>query len=233
LTLALFGACEALAEAPAIEYAYPEQSVWTTKLDDQGAATTPLLGLADKLFAKTGMKWHASPYPAKRMYKVMQEGGANFSMLVGSPTLDHCCLIGERSVAATELRVYHSESTPAVQTIDELKGKRLIVVSGYTYGSIAPFLDDTSSSLAIIRVASHEAAFAMLAAKRGDYLIDYVGPAREILEKRPLPGLRSERLAKLEVRLVLSKDYPDAEAMLKKLDTAAAGLPKVEVLDAP
>lgn len=212
----------ARAEPPsAIEYAYPDQSVWTTALDAQGLPANPLLKAAGALFDRAGLKWRAHPYPAARMFESLRNGTANFSMLVDSPALAQCCLVGARTIASTELRVYHAPATPPIHRRDDLRGKSVIVIRGYSYGGLLTWLSAPDSHVTLRSAVSHQAAFTMLERGRADYLLDYSGPAREMLEQRPGSALRHETLDRLDVHLVLWRGYPDAEATLARLEAIA------------
>ncbi len=58
----------------------------------------------------------------------------------------------------------------------------------------------------------------MLSDNRADYLIDYASAANDILTAHPVKGLTSHSLSRLDVFLVLSKSYPDAETLMVKLE---------------
>lgn len=212
----------ALAEPPpAIEYAYPDQSVWTTQLDAKGLPANPLLKAADAIFARAGIPWQAHPYPAARMFETLRNGTANFSMLVKSPALEQCCVVGRKPVAGTELRVYHGVGKPAIRSRDDLRGKSVILIRGYSYGGLLAQLTAPDSGVAVQSAVSHQVAFDMLERGRADYLLDYSGPAREILAARPGLDLRHETLERLDVYLVLWRGYPNAEATMARLEAIA------------
>lgn len=206
---------------PAIDYAYPDQSVWTTALDAQGLPANPLLKAAELIFDRAGLPWRAHPYPATRMFETLRNGTANFSMLVKSPALEQCCVVGKKVIAGTELRVYHAPATPAIHRRDDLRGKSVIVIRGYSYGGLLAWLSASESQVTLHSAVSHQVAFTMLEHGRADYLLDYSGPAREILEQRPGIRLRHETLDRLDVHLVLWRGYPEAEATLARLEAIA------------
>lgn len=219
--------------APEIEYAYPDQSVWTAQVDANGAPVNPLLKLAKVLFAEAGIPWHGAPYPASRMFTLLRTGAAQFSMLVAAPTLAECCLVSREPVARTEVRVYWMGNTPPARQMTDLLAKSAIVIRGYSYGPMANFLTDERNAISRSIVDTHRSAFQMLEHGRADYLIDYTGPASEVLAARPVPGIHSAVLAPIEVHLVLSRTYPDAEAVMAKLEAIAVRLDKERILRAP
>ncbi|HLO77286.1 MAG TPA: amino acid ABC transporter [Magnetospirillum sp.] len=211
----------ARAEPPPIEYAYPDQSVWTTVLDAQGLPANPLIKAADAIFTRAGLKWGAHPYPAARMFETLRNGTANFSMLVKSPALDQCCLVGRNPIASTELQVLRSPGKPTIRQRQDFRGKSVILLRGYSYGGLLAELSAPDSGVTVYSAVNRQAAFVMLEHGRADYLLDYAGPIAEILAGRPDLDLRRDTLDRLEVFLVLSRAYPDAEATLARLEAIA------------
>lgn len=209
---------------PEIEYASPEQSIWTTRIGSDGEPDNPLFRVATALFAKAGIAWHGRSYPAARMFKYLQDGNAQFSMLVKSSALQTCCLLSRKPVAVTELRVYHLENKAPISSPTDLVGKNIITIHGYSYGGLLNFFADEHNRINNNVALTHPSAFKMLARQRADYVVDYVGPATEVLAAEPLSGLRSEVLSRQEVYMVLAKSYPEAAKTMTRLEAIADGL---------
>ncbi|WP_145980904.1 amino acid ABC transporter [Magnetospirillum sp. ME-1] len=214
----------AAAEPRTIEYSYPDQSVWTTRLDARGEPDNPLLRLAAPLFQQAGIPWRARGLPAARMFEHLRDGQTDFSMLVKGAALEKCCLISKRPVAGTELRVYRRKDLPPVTSKENLAGKEVITVHGYSYGGILAYIKDPANRIGNNPTVSHESAFAMLERGRAGYLLDYAGPAEEILAERPIRDLEFDVIDRLDVHLVLSRSYPDAEAVMARLEAIAETL---------
>lgn len=206
---------------PEIEYVVPQQSVWTTRLNAQGEPDNPLLPLAESLFARAGLRWHVRTYPAARMFRALEDGSSQFSMLVRSPMLEGCCLLSRRPVASADIRVYFLNGTSPLRSREELKGREVITVHGYSYGGLLAYLNDKQNHIGNNVAQSHEAAFTMLTHGRGAYLIDYAGPAGEVVAAQPVPGLRSTLLSRQEVFMVLSRRFPEAEKVMARLERIA------------
>lgn len=209
-----------------VEYAFPIPSVWTSRLNARGEPENPLFPLADALFRKAGQPWHGASYPAARMFENLRSGRSDFSMLVSSPALLEYCLVSRKPVASTELRVYRLANQAPVGKPGDLAGKSVITVLGYSYGGLLGFLAEPRNAIANHAVSTHEAAFAMLEKGRADYLLDYVGPANEILAAHPIRDIKSELLQRLDVHLVVSKQRPDAEQLMARLEAAAEAVPR-------
>lgn len=212
---------------PPMEYGYPDQSVWTTKRDAAGQLENPLLRLADVLFQRAGIEWTAQPYPAKRLFRHLEEGVIPFTMLVRAPSLEKCCLFSARPVATTELRIFRDSGTAPVENREELVAQRVITIRGYSYGKLGRFIRDPQNRIEIQEAQSHAAAFQLFQRGRGDYVIDYTGPAAEVLSAHPIEGLTSDLYRKLDVYLVLNKSYPDAVNLMKRLERV------IDTMDVP
>ncbi len=215
-----------------LEYAYPDISVWTTQRDSEGKLKNPLVRLAKPLFEKVGIPWHPQDYPAKRMFENLRNGTSKFSMLVNAKkALNGCCLVSKDPVAVVEIRIYSLKTSPPITKREDMLDKDLISLRGYSYAGLRNYIADNkiSNNLA----GDHHAAFAMLAAGRADYVLDYANPAEEVLEENPIKNIKFETMSQSKVYLILSKAYPDAENVMARLEKAAATLDKDEFLNPP
>lgn len=216
--------------ADPIEYAYPDQSVWTTFRDSNGVLKNPLLGLAKEIFAQADLEWYSTPYPAKRMFKRLKEGRSMFSMLVRASSLKECCLFSEKPITSTELRVYRRQDAPVINHYQELGGKRVVALLGYSYGSIGRYVRDEANRVVLSEAARHDNAFKMLRQRRVDYVLDYAGPSEEMLEQISIPNVDYDVLTRLDVYLVLNKTYPDAQLLMRRLESIADNLDIEQIL---
>ncbi|CAA7617294.1 ABC-type amino acid transport/signal transduction system protein [Candidatus Terasakiella magnetica] len=216
---------------PEIEYVYPDQSVWTTRTDARGEPENPLLRFAASLFSKAEIPWHGHAYPAARMFEYLQNGTAQFSILVNAPSLQACCLVGRKPVATAEVRVYRKAGKARISTKDDLVGKSVIAIMGYSYAGVLNFINDPKNKISVSSAQTHDSAFMMLDRERADYLLEYSGPAVEVLAAHPVAGIEYDVLARSDVHLILARSYPNAEAVMAKLEAIAAtlhvdGIPK-------
>ena len=79
---------------------------------------------------------------------------------------------------------------------DELRGRTLIVINGYTYGGLLEKLQ-SYSDVRISEAPNHRAGINMLKRGRGDYLLDYLQPVMEILTE---PSDRVVRHSEIRTR---------------------------------
>jgi len=234
LGVALLAAVVVLLTAPSakaaeeIEYAYPDVSVWTTKRDDQGKLKNPLVCIADHIFEEVNIPWRPKDYPAARMFRNLRNGVSKFSILVNASALQDCCYLSKKPVAVVDLRIFHKKPVPPIATREQMRGKRVIAIHGYSYGGLAKYAADPANGVELIKARNHKTAFAMLKAGRGEYVIDYAEPAREILEATPIANIGSTSISQKDVFLILNKTYPEAEKVITQLEAAADSIPKQE-----
>lgn len=224
----------AQAQPEELEYAYPDISVWTTERDEDGKLKNPLVKLAGPLFEQAGIPWHPQDYPAKRMFQNLREGISKFSMLVNAKSiLQDCCLVSKDPVAVVEIRVFHKKGTPAISSREELNGKSVITIRGYSYAGTLKYIQDKANNILNNPAPNHFAAFSMFDNGRADYVLDYAFPAAEVLAQNPVKDITYSTLKKTNVYLILHKDYPDAENVMAKLEKIAATLDKDAFLSSP
>jgi ABC-type amino acid transport substrate-binding protein len=117
-----------------------------------------------------------------------------------------------------------AEGTPSIKGREGLVGQQVIAIRGYSYGGLAAFLSDPQNRITTHDTQAHASAFRMLANGRADYLIEYAGPAAEVLSAEPIAGIAFDVLSRQDVHLVLSKSYPDAAQVMQRLEAIAATL---------
>ena len=64
----------------------------------------------------------------------------------------------------------------------------------------------------------------MLRAGRADYVLDYASAAGDILAANPVRNLLWSRIERLDIHMVLSRTYPEAETLMARLEAAARTL---------
>lgn len=219
--------------AATIHYGISDQSVLTTKTNAKGLMENPLLSVAEELFKRAKLDWESQQYPAARMFQKLSEGEANFSILVNSPTLASCCLVGNIPVITTELRVYRNKGTEPVLLTKGLAGKQVITLRGYSYGPLKSFIANPNNHVSAYPTATHTSAFAMLTKQRADYVLDYKQPSIEVLGKHPIKDIQFETLKEVSLYLVLHRNYPNAQDVLLKLERIIKEMDIDAILDLP
>jgi polar amino acid transport system substrate-binding protein len=217
---------------PEIEFGFPEQPP-RTFTNAQGQPDGQAIRMAAALFAKAGIAWHASSYPAPRLFKNLDDGTTTFAVMVHNPALDNCCLINKNSIYSTELKVYYIGEKEPIKNRHGLSGKHIITIRGYSYSGLIGFINDPGNRIVNEVASTHDAAFDMLLAGRADYVLNYDSSASVILGKRPIVNLRNDTIDRVETHIVLSKSYPNAKKVMARLEVILKAIDAPEFFKAP
>ncbi|MBF0231683.1 MAG: transporter substrate-binding domain-containing protein, partial [Desulfamplus sp.] len=129
-------------------------------------------------------------------------------------------------ITQIDLKIYTRQETPLLKTKEELKGKKILTIRGYSYGGFIKYLEDPTNNIELDVTDGHELAFKKLQGKRADYLLDYSAPAEKTLKSVTIPGIQNHSISLLDVFLIISKKTPDAGNLSKKLEQAFIDLKK-------
>ena len=123
-------------------------------------------------------------------------------------------LQARRVLGHVSLNLYYPAHQPAPRVPQDLAGRRLILISGYSYWKpVTDFIQDPNLHLRLYRTGTHHAALRMLELGRGDYLLDYQAP----VEAASRQALASQELYRLPLRMIVSRHIPGAEALRDRL----------------
>jgi polar amino acid transport system substrate-binding protein len=126
-------------------------------------------------------------------------------------TLEACAQLGEIT-----LNLYFRRDTLMPRLPEDLKGRGVIMINGYTYWhSINQMLDDPLLAVQQHRTSTHTAALEMLQRRRGDFLLDYHTPVAQARKRLGMPELPF-----IPLKLIVSSHAPGAEALRDALDRA-------------
>ncbi len=207
-----------------IEYGYPDQSIFVATINEKGQPDTPMTLVVEALMEQAGLSWHGVPYPAKRLFKNLKEGTTNFSILVKASSLKDSCLFSKKPIYSTSLNIYSIGDIPPIKSKEDLIGKSVITIRGYSYAGLIKFISNSSHNITNEVASTHKSAFEMLKDHRADYLIDYASAAGDILSNKPVKGINSSKLGQLDIYLVVSKLHPHADNLMTKLEEIAGTL---------
>ncbi len=208
----------AQAEKPTdIEFGYVEMPP-RTFTNAQGKPDGQLLKLMTAVMNKAGLSWRATSYPANRLISNLKDGSTPMSIVVRVPALEECCLFSKEAVGVAELRIYRIGEKPAIKRREDLSGKTLIVLRGYSYSGLINFINDPKNKISSEVAPTHEAAFDMLAAGRADYLINYSEPSEIALAANPVRNAHFDVFERAERVLVISKSHPNAAKLMERLE---------------
>lgn len=217
LAVLLSGLCHA--DSPVIVVGYYDfpPSIFTTA---DGRTEGPLADLLTRMVRRAGYTPEFRGLPIARLYNELREGRVD--LWAGAPrqpaVRDHV-LSSDRLLAEVRLNLYHRPDTPSPRVPDDLAGKVMIMLSGYTYWQrTRELLMDPARQIVELRTHRRESAIELLQRKRGDYLLDYQLPLEQTVRDLGLPPLPYVTLESLPIHLIVSKRSRYAPRLLHRLD---------------
>ena len=189
--------------------------------DDKGQPQGTLYQYAEKLLRNAGIEAQYREMPSARLYQELRKGQVHLWLgAAGKPELAGYTLEGRKNVGALVLNLYYLNNTPTPRLPEDLKGKSLITLSGYSYWPDASAnLLASKHGAVLLRTTTHQAALELLAKGRGDYLLNYEIPTRFHANQQGLE-LTHLRIEEVPIRFVVSAKAPHAEKLRDALDKA-------------
>lgn len=203
-------------------YEFPPSSY----TDAQGLPSGIGLKLTARLLAHAGYRADFRSYPGARLYNGLQDGSVQlWPGAPGKPDLAGHTLESRHTLGAITLNLYFRPDTPAPRLPDGLRGRDVILISGYSYWQgVNQWLEDPALGIVRHRTSSHTAALEMLRRRRGDYLLDYQTPVDQARRQLGMDELPFIELQRLPLKLIVSRHAPGAEALRDDLDRAYEAL---------
>lgn len=148
---------------------------------EDGTPAGSFIELTRKVAREAGYRPDFIFLPVSRVYLYLTNGAIDvWPGVTEVPRLEGEVLETWVSPFPLQLSAWYREGTPPLAHFDQLQGKRVIVIGGYTYGGLLGWLE-RKSGIRLTEAPNHRSAVDMLKRKRGDYLLDYRAPVQEIL----------------------------------------------------
>lgn len=193
--------------------------------NEDGDPEGNLITLAGIVLPKAGYDWTASSYPTKRMVKMIITGELDLWIgLATLPPFKDTTYVGESTVTTIELNAYRIGYKADINTKEDLIGKDVIIMRGYSYGGWINFIKDSNNNINFIEIDNHKQGLLMLQVNRADYFLDYTGPINNELRDIEIPNLTSNRISAFEARFVVSKKTKNGAEVLENLERAYKSL---------
>lgn len=212
--------------ADKINVAYIEfPPVFSTNSNNQAEGF--LIDLTKAVMKKIGYEPEFASFPTKRMISNIVSGES--VLWVGAaaiPDFKDNTYVGDNVVAKIDLRAYTIGKKDPVTKKEDLNGKSVIIMDGYGYGGWVDYIKDPKNGVKIEKTNSHESALKMLQSGRGDYLLDYKQAVESTLKVLTIKNIEFNDVSSIEAKFVVSKKFPKAEELLKKLEAAYIELKK-------
>lgn len=217
LVILTSGFCHA--ESPVVTVGYYDfpPSISTT---DEGRAVGPLADLLTRMVQRAGYTPEFRGLPIARLYNDLREGRVDlWAGAIGKLELKGHVLESERMLAEVRLNLYFRPDTPPPDVPDDLEGKVLIMLNGYSYWPhTQSLLLDPARKIIHLRTHHRESALELLRRRRGDYLLDYQLPIEQTIREAGMPPLPYVTVESLPIHLIVSRKSDNAQRLLQRLD---------------
>ena len=159
-------------------------------------------------------------YPPKRLYILLGNGTLDAFMGVrGIPEYDQQVLYSSKPQVKIRLHMYTTDENVDIPTTKEtMTGKSIIVIRGYNYSGLLELLENPASQINLLYANSHVSGLKMLSSNRASFFLDYNAPVKKALKEYDVPSLRYKVLQETPLWLMVSKNLPNAEALIKAME---------------
>lgn len=214
-----------------IVFALPEKPVIVER-NNKGEIYRRGLSVAKVMFGEANVDWRPVYLPIRRMFSELANGNANFAYYVKNELTEACCITSEKPTFFIELGIFQAIGSPDFTQLADLKNRKVIVIEEYQYGLVGNFLHNKNNNITVYSAADHMTALSMLVAGRADYLLDYSAATTTIYEEAKRRNIVYTILQKIELYMLLNKDYPNAKGVIKRLERIYNRIPK-DILNNP
>jgi len=197
---------------------FPPKSIQTADGKFKGVVFDVMHSTLDKM----GVPYKTTITPMKRIVAGLKKGTTNLTSLLKSPSLQPFTWALEPAFTQIRIVVFHQGKKLEIKKKEDLIGKNLIMLRGWTYLNIKDYYESLAKQgkIKLQYADSHEIAFKMLNKGRGDYLLEYWDPSQETLKKMDVPNLSHNVLMSVDVHVLISKTQPNAKAFKRRFEKA-------------
>ncbi len=175
-----------------------------------------LIDLLEQVMTKIDQEWTPVFYEVPQLLQNVVQGESDIAMLIRHPMLEKSALYGQRPIGRLVMQAYHRPEQARVSSFTDLEGKSLILLRAYGYGGLVNKLLKPDSTITPIFATTRAQAFQWLQQGKGDYLLDYLGPATAALNSLKHHDIKGDTVLDKNVYFVLSGKLAHAKELLKK-----------------
>ncbi|MDY6798856.1 MAG: transporter substrate-binding domain-containing protein [Pseudomonadota bacterium] len=189
-----------------------------TYTDASGQAAGEGIELTNRILREASLEVTWQEYPLGRIYHSFRHNLIDlWPGTAGVPSIQPYVLETKDAPGIkVRLYAYHLESVPPIESLEQIRNKRLILIRGYTYLSKLNSLRKANKD--IVTAPNHRSALRLLAMGRGDYLLDFGRPLEAAEKTVTIEGLQRSLLDQWRVALVVSKSLEGAGELVEQLD---------------
>lgn len=189
--------------------------------DENGAAGGLLIDLIKSLAVQSGYTVGFHSYPANRLVQYLTEG--KLDLFIGLQTLPQfmeATYMSDVAVGKLYMRIYSKTPLPDETRKEDLAGKRVLMIRGYSYGDWLSYIKDPINNVDIRIADTHLQALMMINQRPIDYLLDYKLPIIHASHKTDLPDLFFNNIGSHELHIIISKKSRNGKKALMALENA-------------
>ena len=193
--------------------------------DSEGNARGYLIELTKKVFSHMDVSPEFQSHPAARLYRQLKSGKTAFTLGAAKlHTLREAAIESDEAAITFTLSIYNRQGSPTVSSLEDLKGKRVVLMQGYSYGKVGQFFEDNASSMRIEYARNLDSALNMLQYGRADYLLNYQRATEALIAKKGITGLEGEVIGSTPVHFFVSRQVKNAQSMSDAWDAGLNSL---------
>lgn len=206
--------------AKTLRIAYVEFPPITFRNDD-GDADGELIDITRNVVREAGYVPDFVYLPINRVFLYLKNGQIDvWPGLTNIPSLRSEVLESWISPMPVQLSVWYcKDKGQPLEHFDQLSGKTVIVIAGYTYAGLINWLNQ-AEDIRITEAPNHQAAIDMLKRDRGDYLLDYRQPIKQILNEPFDQSVLESEVRTRNAAWVFSLAHPRAAILREEFDDA-------------
>ncbi len=209
---------QSFADKPVLTFGYIEFApFYSTHPDGQGRG--PFIDMARELGDAIGYDIKPVSLPPKRAVKLVGSGEVDFWFgLATNELYNDNVYISKEPIDHLELRVYSIKPMGKFNGREDLVGKSVVILRGYTYGGLREFILDPKNEIYAVQVSSLVQGLRVLDVRELDYVLGYTRPVSEALQKYPLPDMDSRIISSLDIHMTLHKDIDNSKKLMADLE---------------
>ena len=178
-----------------------------------------LVDVSRRVFQAMDQPVHFAQRPATRLYRQLDSGRTAFTL--GAANLHRLTANAVESsepAARLTLSLYRRKDTDPISSLSQLRGEHVVLMKGYSYGSLGPFFRKEANATQITEARTHKSALRMIQFRRADYLLNYQIPADTTIARNSLEGLERDVIGRVDVHFFVSEAIEDAQSLVAEWD---------------
>lgn len=174
----------------------------------------------DPVFQRAGIEYKPVNVAISRFYSSIATGKVQLSALPkGMPGMENV-IMSDAPFANFDLRVFWLDSTTSIESLNELAGKKVVLIKGYSYGG------EVEAALPIavreqFQVVDNQAvAIKKLVLKEADYAVGYWAMMSYLQKNFPSLQISNQKVAEIPIYFAVHKSSDNATDIMQKFNGA-------------